>query len=316
MSADDFVGDQAPLRTPDSEAMMGGVAVASQAATGSINLESIAAFVEEQPDVEGPVVVRELPRGSGRGGYSSGMLFLEVEYLDPDRGRITRESVLRYAPGGEQRIHVEYDLGRQFDLQRALQDTAVPTPMPLWLDRSGDFLGSPGYMMELVKGDAAANVWLYGATFFTEASHDQRESMVHDLVRTMGKIHEVDVDAHGLRGHMMAAEGATGLERIINQRWRTWEWLRTDEESRLRTIRDELVSGQPDHEEVLVHGDSNYGNYLFKDGKVAAVLDWESSSVGPRELDVAIQLHINRHNLQDRGIPSTGAPSQSEWVER
>jgi aminoglycoside phosphotransferase (APT) family kinase protein len=37
---------------------------------------------------------------------------------------------------------------------------------------------------------------------------------------------------------------------------------------------------------VLVHGDYHYGNLMFRDGAVVAVLDWEIASLGERLVDV------------------------------
>jgi aminoglycoside phosphotransferase (APT) family kinase protein len=37
----------------------------------------------------------------------------------------------------------------------------------------------------------------------------------------------------------------------------------------------------------LVHGDYHFANLLFRDGDVAAVLDWEIAQLGPLEIDIA-----------------------------
>jgi aminoglycoside phosphotransferase (APT) family kinase protein len=59
---------------------------------------------------------------------------------------------------------------------------------------------------------------------------------------------------------------------------------------------------------VLVHADYHYGNMLFRDGRVVAVLDWEIAQLGQPLLDLAclaVVARAGRHG-QDQ-VPGGGS---------
>ena len=61
---------------------------------------------------------------------------------------------------------------------------------------------------------------------------------------------------------------------------RTFEWLDAN-----RPVEGETV---------LNWGDARIGNMLYRDFEPAAVLDWEMATVGPREVDVAWMIFLDR----------------------
>src|SRR5690606_20388072 len=92
----------------------------------------------------------------------------------------------------------------------------------------------------------------------------------------------------GLQWLENRAEGTRPIERETNWLWHSIEYSEQDEYIRaLEPIKDWLIANEPrDIETVLCHGDTNFGNYLFVDGKVSAVLDWEMAFLGAAECDV------------------------------
>jgi len=121
----------------------------SRRALGAVEIER---FIEAQSDVDGPVTISNL-RGNTKVGASSGIVIFTAEY-DLGAGRQSRDLVPRHAPGSDTRLFFEYDLGRQFRVQRAMQGRGLPVPNGLWLDELGEHLGIPGFIMEMNPGEA------------------------------------------------------------------------------------------------------------------------------------------------------------------
>ena len=131
----------------------------------------------------------------GEVGASSGTVLFDATF-DTDQGRVTRELVLRHAPVSDNRLFFEYDLSRQFQVQRALYGTDVPVPEPLWLDSDGRWLGTSGYVMARVQGRGQ-----HPAAFIqgpiAEASPADREEMLAKVMAALVAIHNTDIKARG-----------------------------------------------------------------------------------------------------------------------
>jgi aminoglycoside phosphotransferase (APT) family kinase protein len=60
------------------------------------------------------------------------------------------------------------------------------------------------------------------------------------------------------------------------------------EEGRIRKALEPVWPLPPAHEPVLLHGDFWPGNILCREGRIAAVIDWEEAKLGDRLSDVAM----------------------------
>ena len=129
----------------DVQSMLSSVIGAGKDVVHKVGADEIRRFIENQPNVSGEVDVTVIGDG-GEVGASSGTVLFDAT-LDSGQGRVTRELVLRHAPVSDKRLFFEYDLSRQFEVQRALHGTDVPVPEPLWLDPDGRWLGTSGYVM-------------------------------------------------------------------------------------------------------------------------------------------------------------------------
>ena len=82
-----------------------------------------------------------------------------------------------------------------------------------------------------------------------------------------------------------------------------------------------LLAHEPDDAEFrLTHGDTNAGNYLFRDDTVAAIVDWELSAIGDPRSDLGFYAALNtvfggygagRSPLTDAYAAATGRPLKS-----
>jgi aminoglycoside phosphotransferase (APT) family kinase protein len=295
----------------DVQSMLSSVIGAGKTAVHKIGAEEIRRFIESQPDVGGEVQVTVVG-DAGEVGASSGTVLFDATF-DAGHGRITRELVLRHAPISDKRLFFEYDMSRQFRVQHALQGSGVPVPEPLWLDPDGRWLGTSGYAMVRVHGRGQ-----HPAAFIqgpiAEASPANREEMLHQIMTALVGIHNTDIRACGLENFMMKAPGFAPLERLINWYWQTWDWVHLSTFERLVPVHRWLLDHVPNGEPELMHGDSTLQNYFFDGKRLAAVLDWEMSSLGRAEADLALQCLSNRMFAAPPDSGLLQPPSEEEWL--
>ena len=295
----------------DVQSMLSSVIGAGKNAVHKIGTDEIRRLIENQPDIGGAVDVTVVGDG-GEVGASSGIVLFDATF-DTGKGRVTRELVLRHAPVSDNRLFFEYDLSRQFQVQRALFGTDVPVTEPLWLDPDGRWLGASGYVMARARGRGQ-----HPAAFIqgpiAEASAADRAEMLSQVMAALVAIHNTDIRAGGLENFVMKAPGAAPLERCINWYWQTWDWVHLPEFERLVPVRSWLLDNLPDGEPELMHGDSTLQNYFFDGTRLTAVLDWEMSSLGRAEADVALQCLSNRIFAAPSDSGLLQPPSEEEWL--
>ncbi|CDO90271.1 phosphotransferase family protein [Mycobacterium triplex] len=295
----------------DVQSMLSSVIGAGKTQVNKIGADQIRQFIENQPGIDGDVEVMVIGDG-GEVGASSGTVLFDATF-GTGHGRVTRELVLRHAPVSDKRLFFEYDLSRQFEVQRALHGTDVPVPEPLWLDADGSWLGAAGYVMGRVHGRGQ-----HPAAFIqgplAEATPADREEMLGKVMAALVAIHRTDIEARGLQNFVMKAPGVAPLEKCINWYWQTWEWVRLPEYQRLVPVRSWLLDNLPDGETELMHGDSTLQNYFFDGTRLAAVLDWEMSSLGRAEADLALQCVSNRIFAAPPDSGLLQPPSEEEWL--
>lgn len=136
----------------DAQSMLDSMILAGKTTVRSVGREQIRAFIEAQPGVLGGVEVTIIG-ATGDLGASNGCILFNAGW-QTEGGTVWQDLVLRHAPGTDQRLFADYDLARQFHVQRALRASAAPVPQPFWLDPDGVWLGLPGYAMERVEGVA------------------------------------------------------------------------------------------------------------------------------------------------------------------
>jgi len=148
---------------------------------------------------------------------------------------------------------------------RALQlaeRLAVPTPVLLALDASGDRADAPALVMTLLDGRP---VW----------ETRSRSNWVSQAVDAMIALHDVDPSHPGLPSLTTYAQ-----QRYDPPRWTTdpalWE--------RAVELFHEPV---PRSDVGFVHRDFNPGNVLWVRGRLSGVVDWQWACIGPRSIDPA-----------------------------
>jgi aminoglycoside phosphotransferase (APT) family kinase protein len=180
-----------------------------------------------------------------------------------------------------------HDMTREHRVISALHGTAVPVPRPLLLCTDPDVLGAPFYVMERVDGVIARDRLPDGY-----APPERRPALTDALVDVLADLHDVDPAAVGLAG-FGRPDGY--LDRQLRRWAGEWQALRPgDDLPAVDALAAELVAKVPrEPSGPVVHGDYRLDNVVLHPAdptRVAAVLDWEMSTLGDPLADLGLLL--------------------------
>jgi aminoglycoside phosphotransferase (APT) family kinase protein len=253
----------------------------------ALNAWALATFAE-------PVAVANVD--SPGNGMSSETVLFDVHNVA--EGGVDR-FVARLAPLPDlYPVFPAYDLDLQrrcMDLVRAATD--IPAPEVAFLERDSSWLQTPFLVMRRIDGDAPPDIPPYVFEgWILDATPEQRRRLQDSSVSILARLHEITPVTHDLTFLAQPDHGATALDQQLGyQRW-YYEWARNGVSYPLieRTLawldENRPIEGAP----VLNWGDARIGNILYRDFEPVAVLDWEMATVGPREVDVAWMIFLDR----------------------
>lgn len=192
-----------------------------------------------------------------------------------------RAFVLRRPPLGHV-LQTAHDMGREHRVITALRPTGVPVPEPIALCTEDEVIGAPFYLMEFVEGSIHRD-----AASLVGVGPDRTAAISRAGVQTLAALHAVDPAAVGL-GDFGRPEGF--LQRQVRR------WGMQLEASRSRELPgiEELFAAlsarlPPEQPAAIVHGDYRIDNLVIgPDDTVAAVLDWEMSTLGDPLTDLGL----------------------------
>ncbi|HVB14657.1 MAG TPA: phosphotransferase family protein [Candidatus Dormibacteraeota bacterium] len=189
-------------------------------------------------------------------------------WVDTDHGR----AVLRLPPPGA-RIAGPADIPRQSRIMAALAEQGLPVPRLLASSAQPAIDGRPFVLMEEVPGLRVEAV----------AAQLSPAALAQAALAVLAQLQAVPLERSGLaqEAPVSVAEEIVYWERLME---RAPPEL-TEAAPRLRRLleRSPPEAAPP----VLVHGDFHYGNMLFGDGRVVALLDWEIAQLGQPQLDLS-----------------------------
>ncbi len=194
---------------------------------------------------------------------------------------------LRRPPLGDL-MPTAHDMAREFRILSGLSRVEFPSATPVALCQDTDVLGAPFLLMRFVEGTVYAS---RDATARLSAARADRVSQ--SLIDTLTALHRVDLPAAGL-ADLGRPDGY--LQRQLVRWAQQWELCKTrelpDVAALHRRIVDRLASVTHPSAAVMVHGDYRIDNVIFdpSSDQVAAVVDWEMSTIGDPVVDLAILL--------------------------
>jgi aminoglycoside phosphotransferase (APT) family kinase protein len=203
--------------------------------------------------------------------------------LDLDGGAI----VLRRPPLGHV-LPTAHDMNREYRVLSALSGTAVPVPEPLAICSDTEVIGAPFYLMKNVDG-----VVLRTRQDGEQLTAEQGAELSELLAQMLAAIHGVDIEAVGL-ADFGRPQGY--LSRQLARWQRQWELSNSREMPGYTELVARLAAGMPDQatvEGTLVHGDFRLDNTLVQlttPARIAAVVDWEMSTLGDPLADLGLTL--------------------------
>jgi aminoglycoside phosphotransferase (APT) family kinase protein len=240
---------------------------------------------------------------------------LTVELITGGRSNLTyrvasaaARLVLRRPPLGHV-LPTAHDMAREYRVLSALYGTAVPVPRPVAICQDTAVIGAPFYLME----------WVDGTVFRTTEdakilTADQACLVSERFADMLATIHGLDVAAVGLDG-FGRPEGY--LARQLARWQRQWELSVTRDVPGYAELVTRLADGLPAPAEAgsaagtLVHGDFRVDNMLIVPApqpRIAAVVDWEMSTLGDPLADLGLSLvYWTQAGEEELHPPSMGA---------
>jgi aminoglycoside phosphotransferase (APT) family kinase protein len=172
---------------------------------------------------------------------------------------------------------------REFTVISALWPTPVPVPEPLAYTDDQAVTGAQFYAMGWVEGRS-----LYTAAETAEhiPSEEARSRTGPSFIDTLAALHSLDPDEVGLGG---LGKRTSYVGRQLHRWYESWNASKNRELPDVDRLYTFLVDRLPEQTKVsVVHGDYGLHNCrVAKDGHIAAVVDWEISTLGDPMADLA-----------------------------
>lgn len=235
----------------------------------------LAAFISEQTPNANNLTVTNLAPISG-GNARHAYAFDAAWEADDAHYAVPCIMLAKAEPG-----QLETDLETEFCVLRAFEDSDVPAPPALWADITGESLGSPTLIMERITGTPNIKALL------SPEPADANRAIAKDLAVAAGKLHSLEWRTKPLGKLSPPSPANAALEQVLY-------WERLFLKNRLEPLPALVAAFQwlkahaPVAERiVLLHGDFRFGNFLYKDSRITALLDWEMAHLGDPMEDLA-----------------------------
>jgi aminoglycoside phosphotransferase (APT) family kinase protein len=271
-----------------------------------LDLEALAGFLGPQVGgLQGPLTAAVIAGGRSNLTYTVG---------DGSRTWVVRRPPLAHV------LPTAHDMAREWRVMSALQGTGIPVPTTVALCEDSAVVGAPFYVMEFVPGEVVRE----RLPAHWPATRETRQTMSRALIDVLLALHAVQPEAVGL-GDFGRPSGF--LERQVRRWWQQWEASATRELPAIEELHRRLVAGVPSPSPPgIVHGDYRFDNVIFAadtPSRIAAVVDWEMSTIGDPLCDLGLLIVYWVDDPDDpaagvhpgaRGDLGPGFPTRAELV--
>lgn len=224
-----------------------------------------------------------------------------------------RRIVLRKQPDGllAARAH---DVVREHAIMRALFESGFAVPRPLLSVEKANDLGTNYFLMEYVPGQVHSDASLPGA------DPQARESIYLAMADALA-------DLHNLKPEVLAIAGVRPKPDFVRRQIELWTGLytsaQTEHDDRIASVSQWLLDNLPITDATtIVHGDYRIENIIWDGASLAAILDWELTSIGDPQTDLGyccIWYHLPHAvlgGLADLDLGKLGIPEEGQFIER
>ncbi len=222
-----------------------------------------------------------------------------------DEGGAARGFILRRDPPSSL---IDTERTVEFSAYRAFYGTPVPVPEALALEQDESWLERPFFLMEEIENATAASV-LQGDPYGAHAA-----AIGAQFFGALGEIAKADPRGRGLDWAAPEPDACWSTE--LDK----WEKVIDEDEREPQPIARAAIrwlrrNPPPPAQKIsVVHGDYRTGNFLFREGAIAAVLDWEMAHLGDPLEDLGWALDpLWAHHNPDR---PAGMCSRAEAIAR
>ena len=210
---------------------------------------------------------------------SSGFSWVTYAFVARSRRGGDRRLILRLGPPNG--LFAPYSVFPQVHALQSLTATKVPVPALVSFDQEGGEIGFPFFICEHVDGEVPAP---WAASGLDEA---HRRDIARQFITILGELHWLEwrhlplsslQDAGEERGEISAvARWQASLARPTARYYPLLDWGGAW-----------LLANCPlPPRRTIVHGDYRIGNFLEREGRITAILDWELTHIGDPHEDLA-----------------------------
>jgi aminoglycoside phosphotransferase (APT) family kinase protein len=194
-----------------------------------------------------------------------------------------RSMILRMGP--DDGLYAPYSAERQFQVLAALARCPMPTPAVYWRSDDRSILGAPFFFCERAAGRAP----LPSPGDPDDPVPEHRSALGAQFTAALAHLHRFDWRA---APELSAWEPGLSTDSTADRQidvclddYRRWAM---QPEPTVIWAAHWLRRHAPQAERLcIIHGDFRIGNFLVQDGRITAVLDWESTHLGDPHEDLA-----------------------------
>lgn len=226
-----------------------------------------------------------------------------------------KKYVLRRKPPGKL-LPSAHAVEREYKVMTALHAEGFPAPKTHALCEDATVIGTPFFVMDYVPGR------IFWDASLPDVARGDRAPLFHALTDTIADLHRIDAVKAGL-----ADFGKPGnyFARQIDRWGKQYKAAETEPIAELDRLAAWLPTAVPgDDATTIVHGDFRFDNVIMheREPRVAAVLDWELSTLGHPLADFTYFLMVwhfppsVRGGLAGLDIAALGIPTLEETAAR
>ena len=227
----------------------------------------------------------------------------------------SRSYVLRRKPLGIL-LPSAHAVDREYKVIAGLHPTGFPVAEPYGLCTDDSVIGSMFYIMDMVEG---RTIW-DGA--MPGSNPQERRATYEAMIDTLAALHNIDVEAAGLSDF---GKPGNYFGRQVERWTKQYRLAETETMPEVERLIEWLPQTLPEQTRTsVVHGDYRIDNLIYEATapKVAAVLDWELSTLGDPLADFTyvsmawVTENGGRSGISDIDRAGLGIPELDEMTQR